>query len=435
MGTTTQSIIQIQITRQTQSVTRAAFNIPMVLGVHAFFPERSRVYTTLAAVAGDISTDSPLYAAAQLMFGQQTAPTQIVIGRKAVSTVQLTAQGALQANTVYSVVINGVTVSFTTDATPTQTEWSAGMLTAIGNVVPALTGFTVTDNSAGMLTFTITNPAVFSIKDTGTTTAVFTAVSGEKYSDAINAIVAYNNTWYGLTIDSHVQADVLDVAAQVEGMKKIFFTSSQDVAAQGTGTSDIGAQLKAKNYTRTMVLWQSKADTEFPENAVMSQLLQYTPGSYTAMFKSFSGITVDSLTDNAVVNLKSKNYNTYETVGGVSMLSNGVVASGEYLDVVVLVDWTDSRIRERIFFRLVNTLKIPFTRAGAALIESEIRAVYAEGVANGGYSTDIQPIIVVPDPNTLDPNLRAQRIFSGIQFTFRLAGSIHTVAIQGFVTV
>ena len=92
-------------------------------------------------------------------------------------------------------------------------------------------------------------------------------------------------------------------------------------------------------------------------------------------------------------------------------------------------------MQERLFYRLVNTLKIPFTRAGAAIIESEIRAVYAEGVANGGFSPDIAPIIYVPDPNTLDPNLRAKRIFSGIQFTFKLAGAVHFIAIQGFVTV
>jgi hypothetical protein len=83
----------------------------------------------------------------------------------------------------------------------------------------------------------------------------------------------------------------------------------------------------------------------------------------------------------------------------------------------------------------VNLLKLGYTRAGAAIIENEIRAVFTEGVSSGAFSPDVPAIISVPDPVTVDPNLRAQRKLEGITFEFRLGSAIHKVGIKGVLTV
>lgn len=92
-------------------------------------------------------------------------------------------------------------------------------------------------------------------------------------------------------------------------------------------------------------------------------------------------------------------------------------------------------MRERIYFQLVNMLKMPFTRSGVAVIESQMRSVHQEGVLSGAFSPDVPALINIPDPISLDPNLRAMRKFEGITFEFRLAGAVHFIGIKGVVTV
>jgi len=79
------------------------------------------------------------------------------------------------------------------------------------------------------------------------------------------------------------------------------------------------------------------------------------------------------------------------------LTSEGTMAGGEFIDVMIFVDWLEARMRESIFFRLVNTKKIPYTQAGVTIIENEIRRVLAEGIAGGGLAPNPQPTVSVPN--------------------------------------
>jgi len=103
-------------------------------------------------------------------------------------------------------------------------------------------------------------------------------------------------------------------------------------------------------------------------------------------FKSLSGATVSRITSTEANAAKAVNANTYERVGGIALTSEGTMAGGEFIDVMIFVDWLEARMRESIFFRLVNTKKIPYTQAGVTIIENEIRRVLAEGIAGGGLA-------------------------------------------------
>ena len=84
---------------------------------------------------------------------------------------------------------------------------------------------------------------------------------------------------------------------------------------------------------------------------------------------------------------------------------------------------------------MVNSKKIPFTAAGAAIIEAEIRGQLNDGIRVGGLAASPAPTVEVPDVLSVSVNARAQRIFEGITFEARLAGAIHFVKISGTVTV
>lgn len=75
------------------------------------------------------------------------------------------------------------------------------------------------------------------------------------------------------------------------------------------------------------------------------------------------------------------------------------------------------------------------TRPGMSILEAELRAVLAEGIRNGGLSTTPAPTVTMPDPVTMDFNLKALRTVEGISFTATLAGAVHFVTIVGVCTL
>lgn len=86
-----------------------------------------------------------------------------------------------------------------------------------------------------------------------------------------------------------------------------------------------------------------------------------------------------------------------------------------------------------MYFRLINKKKVPFTRAGMALVENEIRSVLSQGVANGGINPDVPYTVISPDPVTMPPMLRAARRAETFKFYARLAGAISVVVLHGAV--
>jgi hypothetical protein len=239
-----------------------------------------------------------------------------------------------------------------------------------------------------------------------------------------------------MAAETHVLADVLALAGAMEARSQIFGTSSSSADVLDSGAlTDIATQLFDLGYQRTFVLYSATADTEYPEAAWIGGQLPEQPGSNTWKFKTLSGTTVSRITSTEANAAKDVNANTYERVGGIALTSEGTMAGGEFIDVMIFVDWLEARMRESIFFRLVNTKKIPYTQAGVTIIENEIRRVLAEGIAGGGLAPNPQPTVSVPNVLATDPNLRATRTLEGITFEGRLAGAIHFVKVRGTVTV
>lgn len=363
------------------------------------------------------------------MFGQELVPSQIVIGRRQIGSFTVTVANVVNS-TQYKITINGTDYTFTSDSDATAIEIAAG-LKASYDVSP-ITGITVTDNLDGTFLVTSTVNWSFSV---GTNLTASAAPATETYVDALTAIEAENNSWFGATIESHVEADVLAFAAAIEARKKIFGTSSAQAAIIGSGDTDTLSQLKALGYDKTFLIYSELADTQFPECALMAYQLQEQPGSNTWAYKNMTGVTVSKLNGTASTNLAEKNGISFEEIGGVRATTEGHMVSGEYIDVMVFALWLEARMTERIWFRLVNSKKIPYTQAGATIIEAEIRAQLTEGVRVGGLAEAPAFQVFVPNILDIEPNLRASRILEGITFEARLAGAIHKVKIRGTVTV
>lgn len=427
--TTLTDIIEVQISRETTPVSRAGFNTPLFIATHANFKERARVYSSLTAVGEDFNSTSSVYLAASKMFGQELVPSQIVIGRRQIGQFTVAVSSVVNASQ-YTITISDVAYTYTSDASATAAEIAAG-LDAAYEVSPQA-GITVVDNLDG--TLTIASTVNWSLKVDSKLQAS-AAPSTETWVEALQAVEQENSSWFGLTTETHLEADVLALAGAIEGRKKIYGVSTQEAATKTTSTTDLASKLKALGYDKTFVIFSEKADTEYPECALMAYQLQEQPGSNTWAYKDLTGVTVSKLSATSSVNLSNKNVITFEEIGGARATTEGKMIGGEYIDVMVFALWLEARMTERVWFRLANSKKIPYTQAGATIIEAEIRAQLAEGVRVGGIAPAPQYQVYVPNVLDLEPNLRASRVFEGITFEARLAGAIHKVKIKGTVTV
>lgn len=422
-------IIEIQISRETSAVAQTNFNVPAFISAHTNFVERARVYSSLLAVGDDFASTDTAYIAAQKFFGQAIKPANIVIGRRQIpgATVNV---ATVVAATTYTLTVSGQTITYVSQALDTAILIATGLKTAY-DVTP-VTGVTVTDNLDG--TLTIASTVDWSLKVTANLSKS-NAPAVESWTASVNAVQNENDTWYALAIESHNELDVLEVAGVIEAKKKVFGTSSSDTDIKTTGDTDLFSQLQALGYQRTFGMFSNEADTQFPECAWIGFQLQEQPGSNTWAYKALTGVTVSKLSDTESTNIKAKAGNTYESVGGQSVTVGGKMFGGEFIDIMVFVDWLEARMTERLWFRMANSKKIPYTAAGATIIESEIRAQLNDGIRVGGLADSPSPVVRVPDVLSVAPNLRAQRIFEGIEFEARLAGAIHFVKIRGTVTV
>ncbi len=333
-------IVNVQITRQTESVDRASFGTPLFLVEVTTVDERVKSYSNIDAVADDYAATDVAYKMAQAAFSQEIRPNRVMIGQKA---------------------------------------------------------------------------------------------DAETYVEALNAIVDVNNDWYGLAVETVAKADILLIAAWVEARTKIFVARSLDADIITSATDDLGSDLQVAEYDRTALIFTKAAATAYPDAAWLGNCLVRDPGSQTWKFKTLNGITPDSLTSSETDFATGKNVNTYVRVAGVNITQEGVMAGDEYIDIIRGIDWLTARIKERIFTRLVNAAKIPYTNAGIAVIETAVREQLDIALDQGLIAPEPAYTVTVPDVLDTDEINRQNRELIGVNFRARLAGAIHYTEVRGEV--
>lgn len=430
MSSDLNEVVRVVILDTSTAITTASFQYPLVLASFTNFAERVRTYTSIQQVGEDFDSTSKPYIIARQLFGQTSVlgapPPAVLIGRRQVDSVTLTP--VVANSTTYSVVINDTTYSFVSDADATATEISAGLDTAIG----ALAGFTVTDG-VGTLTIAPTTPGTdWSLTVSSNLTKVDAAPT-ETWVEALEQVEIENDTWYLLTAEVQTLAEQEALSDAIQAREKIYGLSSSDTVAPTTGITDIGYKLNAKAAGRTFGVYSATSATEFPEAAWAGSQLAVTPGNNDWDFKRANGVTVSKLSSTQVVNLRNKSWNFYRAKGGVNIFQDGDMFDGKPIDVQIGKDWLKARLQEAIYFRIINSLKIPMTDSGLLVVENEIRGVLSQAQANGlidqGWRVTTPSVLSIPE------NLRAQRAAGVFVIRARLQGAVRFVDIEFYLSV
>lgn len=449
MTTALDQIVDIVITQQTAAVPQAGFGVPLIVGPKGFTnSDVLRYYTSAKAMLADgFTTSDAEYKYAVEAFEQALSPTQVGIGKRTTAVTQVDTITPTAVNlTLYKVTLDGVDYSYTSDASATVSEIVAGLLAlvnadsaapaaATGTVTLILTGKTA---GQGFTTSINANPDM---------ALVHTTPNNGIVDDLVAILNAPNgDLWYGLALCSNVVGDILQAAAFIETLKKIYVAASGDSAIDSGSTSDVASVLKGKGYKRTALFFSPGSYNLGVDAAWLGGQLPQTPGASTWMFKSLVGITPDSYTSNQRTTLigvpgvsTGKGVNIYETVGGVAITENGWMVGGQYIDITVGIDWLQSTMQNNIYSLLVNNPKIPYTDKGISVIENAVRQTLKQGSDDGGTGlldhTSIQVTTeAVADIPTSD---RAARILpaGAVTFSARLTGAFQNIVINGTVTV
>ncbi|MCP3686001.1 MAG: DUF3383 domain-containing protein, partial [bacterium] len=358
MATVT-DFVDITIDRQTSTVSRAGFGTLNIMGTSDSFTKVDTVVITLDA---DLVASNSV-----LVTVNGTAMSPVVYAASHVATMGVIATAIQGLAEVSTAVVSGATNRIIT-------------VTAVYGSDVTVNGFAIT-LGASQAGVTIARDAAVRVKsyttstgllvDFGTTDPEYIAgaiafsqsprpntikISQKRSEDAswttaLAAIQAEDDDWYGMTATTRTKADQLLIAAWAETQTKICGFSSNDAGTLTTGTTDIGAELEALNYDRSYVAYHTESDLStsdmYPETAWMAEMFaKYDPGNATWMFKTLTGVTADTFTSTQSTNATDKNVNLFQDVGGVDIMFEGTMASGEFIDTMRFVDWLHLRLQE-----------------------------------------------------------------------------------------
>jgi len=440
------SIVNVNISRQTSVPSRAGFGTGAFVSEYATFSAVAKEYSTYAEMTDDstlVGLDSLAFGA--VYFGQQVSPTKLTVikddGTKEVGALVFDA-ALVTSNSIVATLdsVALTAVPFTSDNADTLTALAAiieaedVVSTAISDGTDTI-DITFADNQTHTLTVVVTGGATQAGGAYTEDTAAVSDIAG-----SLTTAIGSFNDWYALCIYSRVAAQITAVSAwtQAQGNAnpKLYFAQTSDAAVIAAGSTDIASTTQALAAFRTSV-WYHAIDSEYLDGGVVGGQLPSDAGSITWAYKGVSSVTVDTLTSGEKAIAHAKACNTYDTVASTNITEEGKVSDSpfEWIDVIRGVDWIQVNMAADLFTLLVNSSKVPFDTTGIARIGSIVVDVLARARAQGILSSDSTPTVTLPALADISASDKGNRILNGITFVGVLAGAVQKINISGTVTL
>jgi len=203
-----------------------------------------------------------------------------------------------------------------------------------------------------------------------------------------------------------------------------------------TAATSLSKAFYESKENRSALIYHANAK-QYANAAWVGRVLPYDPGSATWAFKTLSGVTVDKIQPSQRTLAENRNLNIYIPVGGVDITHPGRMSSGDWIDIVIGIDYMEARIRERVFGLLAGAAKIPYNDVGISVIGAALLGVLTDA-ANKGIIEQSSIDITLPTYAELQftnyPDVQ-NRHLPNIHFTATLIGAIQKVTIRGVVSV
>lgn len=450
-----EDIVDVIVSVAARPITQTGFETPLFIAPHSVFAERYRIYTDSdAAVEDGFDPESPTVVALNSFFGQDFAPSQVVVGKREYAAETVTVPSVVNTGDIFSFKVTAknssskVTgyISYTAVSGDDDADVAVGLAAAF-TANTALAALATATNVAGVLTIapkancyvTYVGP---NVQSENAVELEYGYTDLEEMADAIYAITAITNDYFFLTSHSRDLADIRQLAAYAESNKKIYAVSLYDADILDPAvTDDIASELKTEQYDLTMLIALSskKQEKEYHEAGAIGAMAALQPGSTTLHGKTLRGCTTSSFSTTQENTIMGKNANIYTMIAGVGFFVDGKMSSGTFFDIQHGRLWLETRMEEDIFSLIKQKAdagtKIPYTDEGVSMVVSKM-STRLQNAVDVGFLASIPRFKVkaplVADIPTTD---KINRFLPDIPFEATLAGAIHRIKIRGVVAI
>jgi len=256
--------------------------------------------------------------------------------------------------------------------------------------------------------------------------------------DAVNRAVATPG-WYVVCTAGVDAGEYADIATAVEAQEKMFCYT--ETALAGTTV--------AATFNRSMGIYggvgasgQAPAENAYMNVAWAAKWLKYESGTETAAFKDLAVVTPAELTGTEMQTLDTACVSYLLHIGGKNVVLGGKVRSGEWADIIRLIDTIKADMQTRVVGLFTSTPKVPYTDKGIALVQNHVIASLKHfqnigGIAEDEYDADgnVTPGYKTSVPRSANisaADKKSRKLFN-VKFSARLAGAIHFADINGTV--
>lgn len=169
-----------------------------------------------------------------------------------------------------------------------------------------------------------------------------------------------------------------------------------------------------------------------PVAALVGEIGGLTPGSYTVNNLTLVGLEPLELSQSEIDAVHKVGGITFILSAGDGVCSEGIVASGEYIDNVDGNDYIEQNLAYKTQKVFNNNLKVPYTNVGIAMLEAAAMEVMQDAVNLGIVEEFTVSYALREQTSEAD---RAKRQYFGGSVKFSVQGAIHTIEIYCEATV
>lgn len=484
--------VDVEIKKDTPSVSAASFGIPILISNSNVITTAQRVkrFTTLAGVETLFPDTTEEWKAADAYFSQdpfnENQPEELLIGRYVDAPIAAVLEAGEEPETdfeawklitdgEFGVTIDGGLVDVTglDFSTVTSLDDVASVIslgTAGASVAYVINRFVFTSDSTGAtstltLLQTVALPAGSDISGAGfldgdviqspTNPGGSLLSQGQIAEDAADMLLAIknaNNSWYALGLIKALR-DIQfteDLSDALESNRNIMITVTNDPNTLVLGSAaSLAAKLKAKNYKRTSLVYHDNENV-YPDWSWMGQQLPKDVGSTNWSYKTLAGIAegasqnieASAITQTQIDAAEDVNANVYTTTLGASFIYFGTMTGGknidkegEFIDIIINIDFLQARIEEGLMSLLLEKDIIPFTDGGITIVDTRLKNLLQTFGVVQGILVDGTVVTSFPKRSEVSQTDRDDRKLPGGTFTAELSGAINTVIVRGIVSI
>lgn len=444
-----QDIVNLSITLQSSSPTKAGFGRALILSSKNKFTGRTKLYTDADDLLADgyVTTDIE-YKKAVALKSQKPAPKDFKIGKRLLLPTQIVnlTPTVTTEGFVYSgkIVGPGGVQSFSVTVPAAATiqvivELLAPAIDAFADVTATEDNakVTVTSSAAGkILQFTELVPEL-KVQDVTVDPGIATDLA---------AIFQADTDWFGLLLDSDSEAELIAAGTWAETKRRILKGATADFGAKDLATTtDVISDAKALDLFNTEIAYHHEVGSVLAAAAMGAELVR-TPGTYTMAHKALQGVATTGshangtpyLTADQEAAVRSKNGNTYTVIAGNGDYFPGWVVGGDFVDAVRFVHFMFARIQERVIGVFQGSEVVRYSQAGIDTLSNAILSLLLVWTRKPyealSLEKDLAPKVEFPQYAEVDAGDRQGRHLPDGTFSARYTGGIHTMDLAGTVS-